>query len=257
MPETRVKKIISGVFIVIITIILILGIIDVMNLDDRFHSFIYFLLRQKKQFYFDLPFVQTTLNLFEILGLLLAVFASFYILRKEQKHIKERTKLAYKPFIKPSTTIVFGSFTDNLGILMKNIGGGSALFVRVSFVESDPDNSENAILRSDQPHSEYLGSNEKSGEIFFDPRSFYKFITGTERGGELGSDRTNYNNQAFRKEQNNLIKAKVNQDFYIYIHLVDILGNPMTFKVRYLLRLEDDCGGNLKFMLKRMEVREI
>lgn len=256
MFTNKVKKIIFLCFFSITIIILLFGIVDVVNFDDKLHSLIHQILGQKKILYFDLPFIQTTLSLFEIMGLFLAVFTSFYILREEQKDSKKRTELTYQPFIKPSTVIVFNAYDDDLSIELKNIGTGPALFTRVSFVKSKPDNPENATLKLDQPHSQYLSHNETSS-VLFDPRHFYSFITKTKRGGDLGSDSTNYNNRSLRKELNDLIKARVNQDFYIYIHSLDILGNQMIFKTKYLLCLEYDNDDHSEFILKRMEIQKI
>lgn len=249
------KRILVIAFFTIITVILSLGIIDVLNADNELYGWIRILLGQENFFYFDLPFIQTTLSLFEISGLFLAVFSSFFILHKEQIAAKKRVQLAHKPFIKTSARIVFKPYDNNLGIAIENIGLGPALFIRVAFVEFNPDNSENATLKSDQPHSQYLGPDEKSSELIFDPRLFYKFITGTDRGGDLGSDPNNYNNPPLKKELNDLIKVKVGQHYLIYIHSSDILGNQMIFKVKYLLCINYDYGDMNEFLLKRMEIQ--
>lgn len=226
------------------------------DFDNEVHSWIHVLLGRQYFLYFDIVFIQTTLSLFEITGLFLAVFASFFILGEEQKATTKRIQLAHQPFIRPSSGVRFRAY-DDASIYIKNIGLGPALFVRVAFVESNPDNPENATLKSDQPHSQYLSANEESSELIFDPRLFYEFITGSKRGGELGQDRTNYNNRLLRKELNDLIKAKVKKNFFIYIHSSDILGNQMIFKVKYLLCLEYDQDDGGEFLLKRMEIQQI
>ncbi|MEK7517791.1 MAG: hypothetical protein AAB583_04535 [Patescibacteria group bacterium] len=248
------RKTLVRVCLIIFISILLLGIIDVINFDDQVHSWSHFILEQEKRFYFDLPFIQTTLSLFEIIALFSAVLAPFYILLEEQKDSKRRTELAYQPFVKASEVIYLSPYFSEPGLQIQNIGIGPALFVRIAFVETKPDNPENATLKSDQPHSQYLSSNEKTDKLLFDLRLFYKFITGTERGGELGSDSSNYNNPSLRKELNDLIKAKIGKNFFIYIHASDILGNKMIFEIKYLLCLEP--YREEYYLLKRMEIQQ-
>lgn len=249
------KKTLVIIFLDVFLAILLLGIVDVINLDNKLYSWINILLGRGDFTYFDFPFIQTTLSLFEIAALFSAVFTSFFILREEQKDSKKRTQLSNQPFLRTLSNITFHPYDDEIGTTVYNLGLGPALFIRISFVEFSPDNPENATLQYDQPHGEYLGSKEESSELIFDQRHFYKFITRTERGGELGSDRMNYNDRALRKELGDLIKAKVDQDFFIYIHSSDILGKQMIFKVKYLLCMKQYSPD--EFILKRMEIEQI
>lgn len=237
-------------------VILIIGIIDITNFDNQLHYWISQMLGQKDILYFDINFIQTALSITEIVALFLTVYASFYILRKQLDASKRTTILANQPFIVSSESIIFEPHTSAVPrITIKNIGVGPALFVRISFVQKNPDNPENATLKAAEPHSFYLGKEDSYKNIEFDERLFYKFITGTDEGGQLGVD---YNKRESKNKLTELIKAKVNDDYYIYLHTSNILETNIVFKIKYSLRINyDDHKGRVEFQLKRMEVKQL
>lgn len=241
-------------FITLIAIFII-GIIDITNLDNRFHFWISQALGQKDILYFDINFVQSALSITEIVALFLTVYASFYILRKQLEASKRTTVLANQPFVISSESIIFEPHGTIPLITIKNIGVGPALFIRISFTHKNPDNSANATLKASEPHSFYLGKEDAYKNIEFDERLFYKFITGTDEGGQLGVD---YNKNESKNKLTELIKARVNGDFYIYLHTSNILETTIVFKVKYSLRIDyDDHRGRLIFQLKRMEIQQV
>jgi len=254
--KTKIIKIYSIFLLIAIILVVLLGIIDVNNIDNSFHHFILHLFKQKDILYFDVPFIQTVLSIFEIVGLFSAVFASFYILWEEEDVSKKNIRLSHHPFIQSSSIIKFEPHYHNPSIYIKNIGEGPSLFTRISFVNNNPDNPENATLTSDEPHSFYLGKGDIAEGIYFDDRLFYNFITNDKTAGSLQTD---YNNRQKYNDLVTLIKNKHQKNFYIYIHCTDILGEPIIFKVKYLLLIdyEDKINTKIAFMLKRMEVQEI
>ena len=197
----------------------VIGIIDVANWDNTIHLFISHLLGQKNVSYFDIDFIPTSLSVFEIIALFLAVGASFIILGEQEETNKKNTILANQPFVVPSRSIIFQPRMRPPKLLIGNIGSGPALFIRISFSPNEPDAPYNAILRFDQPHSFYLEKNDSEEDIEFDETHFYEFIARSKNASKL-------NRIELTEQINNL----VGEEFLIYIHVNDILKRKIIFK---------------------------
>lgn len=247
------KKNIIVTFLFIMVLVILVGIIDITNLDNVFHIWVNQIVKQSSIYYFDINFVQTALSIIEITALFSAVFASFYILGKQGEGSRKSTALANHPFLVPSESIIFEPYFKSPKITIKNIGAGPALFIRISFVNINPDYSKNATLKADEPHSSYLGKDERIEDINFDERLFYDFIIGNKQGGELA---TNHNAENVKKLMG-LIRARVDKLFYFYLHTSNILEKPIIFKAKYLLRINYESREQVIFQLKRMEIQQV
>lgn len=236
------------------SLLLIVGLLDLINFDNSFYFFLNQVLRINEFAYYDISFWK----ILEITGVFIATYIPFHILRKEQEANERKTKLEHKPVFE-SSQIRFGLFSTNIKLDLQNIGSGPALFVRLSFIRNYVDKPTQPILRFNEPHSRDLAvMNTPSSKFFFDSGAFTRFITDSERGGELASNVENYNNINNRDELNNLLRSKVGKTYFIYIHCLDVLGNKLIYKIKYILELENDCcRDDPEFLLKRMEIKEV
>lgn len=239
----------------IIITVLLLGFVDVSNYDNLFHYWINNIFKQSNIYYFDLNFVPTALSFVEITALFSAVFASFYILWKQRDDSKKSTALVNQPFVISSESIIFQPHSRPPKISTRNIGVGPALFIRISYTHKNPDRPENATLQANEPHSFYLGKEGLKKDINFDERNFYRFVGRSNKAGQWS---TEFNNRESEIKLTELIKTKENNVYHIYLHTLNILETPVTFKAKYVLRINykyDD--GKTEFQLKRMEIRQL
>lgn len=249
------KIILFFILLVLVGVVLIIGIIDIKNLDNTLHYWISNIANQSNIYYFDLNFIPTVLSIIEITALFSAVFASFYILWRQRNDSQKNTFLANQPFIISSESIIFRPHYQSPKIDIENIGAGPALFVRISYTHKNPDRPENAILQADEPHSFYLKKGGLKENINFDERNFYRFVGRSNKAGQWS---TEFNNRESEIKLTELIKTKENNVYHIYLHTLNILETPVTFKAKYVLRINykyDD--GRMEFQLKRMEIRQL
>ena len=242
-----------------ILFIFLFGIADVLNIDNRIHYLSHKRLGVETVLYYDISFDKTILETLQIVGFIIAFYVPFHILRSEQELSKKNIRLSNQPFISTVQHIVFEPYLKEPKFKFKNIGSGPALFIRISYVDSNPDKPENAIFHEREPHSYYLEAGGESESYRLDEPSFYNFVTKSD-SRELVSDLVSKGSQSdARIELTGLIEKNIGEDFYIYVHMQSLLEEEIILKAKYNLQVRYRSSSNkrIEFALKRMEIEQI